>query len=484
MRNKILLAWGGVLLATLSFSQNEIDALRYTQRMYSGTARFTSMAGAFGALGGDFSALSTNPATIGIYRRSEFTFTPSFFNQKTTSSFSGNSLDDYKYNVNFSNAGIVLSYYEPETKNLWKGVMFGFGYNRLNNFNSRLAITGKNSTSSLLDFYISDAQEMGLDTSAMDPFGTQLALNSGAIFSDTNGTYYHHLQGSYGQVQSKAVTTSGSMGETVFTLGGNYSDKLFLGATIGIPHIRYHEESTYMEEGDSTALNGFQSFELNQDLRTTGVGFNFKFGMIYKPTDWVRIGGAIHSPSYFEMHDDWSSDMKTSFSNAQWNGESESPSGIYDYSLVTPMRTMGSIGFIIKKIGLIGVDYEFVDYPSATLRSDKYKYLTENKAIREKYMEGSNIRVGTEWRLQPLSLRGGFAYYSSPFKRGTGNDGVGARIDYTAGIGFREENFFLDFAYVLSQASENYYLYDATVISPSKNTSTSSSVLMTLGFKF
>ena len=482
MKNKFMLAMGGVLMSALSFSQNEIDALRYSQHQYGGTARFTSMAGAFGALGGDFSVLSINPAGIAIYRRSEFTFTPSFSNQRTTSNFKGNMLDDYKYNVNFNNAGIVLSYYAPETKNAWKGIMFGFGYNRLNNFHNRISMTGHNADNSLLDIFLSDAMANGTDTASMDPFGTQLALNSNAIWADTLENYWHHFQGSNGEVQSKSVTTSGSMGETVFTLGGNYSDKLYLGATIGIPHVRYHEESTYMEEGDSTALNGFQSFQLDQDSRTTGVGFNFKFGMIYKPIDWVRIGGAIHSPTYFEMHDDWSSKMKTSFQDPSYNATVESPTGLYDYSLVTPMRAIGSIGFVIGKIGLIGADYEFVDYPSATLRSAQYKYIEENKAIRDKYMEASNIRLGTEWKLAPLSIRAGASYYTSPFKKGTGNDG--SRMDYTAGIGFREENFFLDFAYVFSQTRDNYYFYDASITNPSVNDSKSSSVLMTLGFKF
>lgn len=466
-----------------AFAQNEIDALRYSQRLYGGTARFTSMAGAFGALGGDFSVLSTNPAGIGIFRRSEFTFTPSFYNQKTTSNYGGNQLDDYKYNVNFSNAGIVLAYYEPQTTNAWKGVMFGFGYNRLNNFHNRMSLTGANTSSSLLDIYIADAQGVGGDTSAMNAFGTQLALNSGAIFLDTsNGLFYHHLEGSSTVIQSKSVTSSGAMGETVFTLGGNYSDKLYLGATLGIPHIRYHQESTYSESGDSAAWNGFQSFELHEDLRTTGVGVNFKFGMIYKPTDWVRIGGAVHSPSYFEMHDDWSSSMKTKFSNANWNATSKSPNGLYDYSLVTPMRTIVSLGFVVKKMGLIGFDYEFVDYPSASLRSDNYTYIEENNAIRQKYIEGSNIRIGTEWRLTPVSLRAGAAYYSSPYKASLVRSG--SRMDYSAGIGFREENFFLDFAFVLSRTSENYYIYDATLVEPSSNKSTSSNIMMTMGFKF
>ena len=269
------------------------------------------------------------------------------------------------------------------------------------------------------------------------------------------------------------------MGETVFSFGGNYNDKLYLGTTVGIPHISYHEESTYTETADASALNGFKSFQLNQDSRTTGMGFNFKFGMIYKPADWVRIGGALHSPSYFQMHDDWSSNMATHFSNQSYSATS--PMGLYDYSLVTPMRTIGSLGFVIKKIGLVGVEYEFVDYSSASFSAKKYKYINENKAIREKYMQGNNIRFGTEWRLQPLIIRAGTAYYSSPFKSG---GSAGSRIDYSAGIGFRDENFFLDFAYVLSQTSENYYFYNASITSPSVNTSTSSSVLMTMGFKF
>lgn len=471
---------GGVFLTVLCFAQNEIDALRYSQLNYSGTARFTSMSGAFGALGGDFSTLSTNPAGIGIYRKSEFTFTPSFFIQGTTSNYKGSSLYDYKTNVNSSNAGIVLSYYSPETKSAWKGAAFGVGYNRLNNFHNRISMSGKNTSNSLLDIYVNDIVASGGDTSAMDPFGTQLALNSNAVWIDSLGYVYHHLQGVYGQEQTKEITTSGAMGETVFTFGGNYNDKLFLGGTLGVPHIRYNEESTYKETGDTNALNNFKYFELNQDVRTRGTGFNFKFGMIYKPADWVRIGGSIHTPSFFNMSDAWSSDMSTNVIGTTY--KSESPSGSFDYSLSTPMRALGSLGFVINKMGLIGIDYEFVDYPSARLRSSDYKFLNENKNIRAKYKAGNNLRIGTEWRIQPISIRVGFAYYESPFKREVDNDG--SRIDYTAGIGFRDETFFLDFAYVLSMTSENYYFYDAAMISPFENDFQSSKFLVTLGFKF
>ena len=38
----------------------------------NGSARFTSMSGAFGALGGDVSALSINPAGIAVFQNSSF----------------------------------------------------------------------------------------------------------------------------------------------------------------------------------------------------------------------------------------------------------------------------------------------------------------------------------------------------------------------------------------------------------------------------
>lgn len=471
------------------FSQNEVDALRYSQTNFLGTARSSAMAGAFGALGGDFSTLSTNPAGIGIYRRSELSFTPSFFTQSTNAEMHGASLYDSKSNFNFGNAGLVLSYSEENSHSKWKGVMIGFGYNRISNFNNRISMSGVNKNGSLLDVYVADANATG-DKNNLDQFGTNLAYQTYLINFDSTSNSFWHVIPNHGETQTKYVETSGAMGETVFTVGGNYDDKLFLGGTIGIPHIRYTETSTYTESLAKDTIYGFKEFKLNQNLNTTGAGVNFKFGMIYKPTDWMRIGGAFHSPSYFNMHDDWSSDMSSTFTgnNAQYSSSYQSPQGTFDYSLTTPARAIGSIGFIIKKIGVIAADYEYVDYSSARLHSATYSFINENKNISQKYTAAGNVRLGAEVRLQPMTIRGGFAYYGSPYKQGVGNDG--SRMSYTAGIGFREQSFFIDFAFVLTVMKENYYFYNPDVnsggayVDPSINTSKASSVMMTVGFKF
>ena len=47
-------------------AQNEEDAIRFSRISPFGTARSAAMGGAFGALGGDLSTLSTNPGGIGV----------------------------------------------------------------------------------------------------------------------------------------------------------------------------------------------------------------------------------------------------------------------------------------------------------------------------------------------------------------------------------------------------------------------------------
>ena len=57
------------------FAQGEMDAYTLSQKDLSGSARSMAMGGAFGALGGDISAMSHNPAGIAVYRSSEVRLT-------------------------------------------------------------------------------------------------------------------------------------------------------------------------------------------------------------------------------------------------------------------------------------------------------------------------------------------------------------------------------------------------------------------------
>ena len=193
-----------------AISQNDVDAMRYSQLTFGGTARFASMAGSMGALGGDISTLSFNPAGIAIFKKTELTISPSFFNQKTTSSYNGTLSSDNKLNVNLGNIGLVATFYADPNKNNsgWESANFGFGYNRTNNFHNRTNIVGDSKTSSLLDLFVANAN--GYPVQDFDQFSTNLAWKTWLINPDTAiALRYTHVIPQYGEKQNKSNETTG-----------------------------------------------------------------------------------------------------------------------------------------------------------------------------------------------------------------------------------------------------------------------------------
>lgn len=474
-------------------AQNTVDALRYSQITFGGTARYMGMAGAFGAVGADFSTLSSNPAGIGLYKKSEFTITPSVFWGNTSSIYNGYMNEDSKGNFNLSNVGMVISYDIEEDKpgSDWKNMQFGFGMNRLNNFNNRMIMEGENMDNSLLTYYNDLANGIYYDNlyEGVNAFDLGPAFDTYLLDTMPGDpyNYWNAMPVSGGVWQRKSLETYGSMNEMLFSIGGNYKDRLYVGATIGIPFSRYFEESRYTEEAlaDSVGYYEFSSFAVRQNLEARGTGFNFKFGVIFRAQDWLRLGASIHTPTYFNMRENWKTRTDSYFENGDYYS-SVSPYGEYEYRLNTPFRAGGNIAFIIGKIGLISADYEYVDYSNAKFRTTRYvgawdDYQDVNYDIREFYTSANNIRIGTEWRVDNITFRAGYALYGSPYKSGI-NDGE--RTSITGGVGYRERHFFIDFAYVYTKTNEDYYLYDKSYVNPVKNETIMNSIVGTLGFRF
>ncbi len=468
----------GLLCAISATAQNDIDAMRYSQLTFGGTARFASMAGSMGALGGDISSLSFNPAGIGIYRKTELSITPSIFGQRTSSTYNDVNASDGKLNFNLGNIGLVATFkMKEENTSGWKSLNFGLGYNKTNNFNNRIDIQGYNKKSSLLDTYINDA-----NNGNFDEFSTNLAYKCwliNPILGDS--THYNHVIKNYGEYQQKTVTSSGGMGETDLSFGGNYKDKLFIGASIGFVNAKYIEDAVYKETDEKDSIKDFKSFTYEQNLTSKGNGINFKVGVIVKPTDWFRLGIAVHTPTAISFHDDYSSSMKSDLENGN-TYDNSSPQGSFDYTVTTPFRTIGSLGFVINKIGLLNVEYEYVDYSTASLSSSPNVFSDVNKTIENKYTATGNLRIGGEVRLDPIAFRLGYALYGSPFAKNENN--TASRTSYTAGVGFRQNNYNIDFAYVLTKYSQSNYLYDPSIVNASKSDYSASCFLLTFAVRF
>lgn len=474
-------------------AQNELDALRYSRLSVVGTARYSGLGGAFGALGADFSTLSVNPAGIALYRNSDFSITPSLYMANTESDYLREQYSDTKSNFNLGNIGFVSVTNAGVSQNSsLRKVMFGFGLNRTNNFNNRVMIQGFNGNSSMLTVYADQAngnspsQLSGQDFINIYGHAPSLAYETYLIDETSVGSsvYYNDMPNG-GVIQQKNIETSGSMNEMVLSMGANLLDKFYIGATLGVPYVRYFEKSTYTENDNNNSNPYFNNFKQTSTLSTTGSGINFKIGMIYKPADFIRIGAAFHTPTYYDkITDKYSSTMTSAFDSliaGSYSYSRSSPKGEFDYSLTTPLRAIGSVAFIFGKYGLVSADYEYVDYSGARLSAESYNFNIENNVIRENFQGAGNLRLGTEWKYGQFSFRGGYVIEGSPYKSAmnssTGNS-------YSLGLGVREKDYYLDLGFVQTSRSEDYYLYDPSYVAPSRNKMQGNSIMLTYGVRF
>ncbi|PID94260.1 MAG: hypothetical protein CSA95_03595 [Bacteroidetes bacterium] len=468
-------------------AQTSEDALRYSTLSYGvSTARSQAMAGAFGALGADLSTLSTNPAGIAVYKRSVVSFTPSLYVGEVTSSYQGSQSHDNKYNFNIGSAGFVVVGKRRKNEAL-RNFQFGFGVNRTNNFHNRMLAEGFNRESSIRTMWGDYANTEG----SLNPFDTELAVNTGLLFYDSvSGQYLHDV--TYGGLhegyvaQQKFVVTSGSMNEVVFSTGLNLYDKLYVGATLGLPYLRYSSSATFVEDDIHDSIPYFSALSYKEELTTSGGGFNFKLGVIYKPVYWLRLGGAIHTPTFFNgMSDEWSSELAAFYDRNQNEVENATAlaSGSYDYALQTPMRLMGSVAVVIGKVGLISGEYAYVDYAKAKFRSEDNGFYNVNKTIANSYRVGHNVKVGTEWMVMPLvKVRAGYAYFGSPYLSEVNSGGKRQMVSF--GLGFGDQDFFANLAFSHYFFEREYYMYSSEYTQPVQNKYISNQALLTLGFRF
>lgn len=463
----------------VALAQNENDALRYSLLNYGGTARFAGLSGAYGAVGADFSSLSQNPAGIGLYRKSEFSITPVFSSNNTNSNYLNQSFENSRNTMYLGNIGYVFSHNLKGKTGPLVNLQFGFGVNQLARFSNRMTMTGFNNRNSLLTTYVDDVNYTGAKPKDWSNFGAGLAYDVNLIYNDTVNRRYAADMESGGVQQTKTVETNGSLNETVLSAGANISDKLFLGITFAFPYIRYEENSVYTEDDTQNLNSYFNSFQKNEYLYTRGTGFNFKAGFIFMPVEFVRIGGAIHTPTnFYSMSDSYHSTMNSYFTAGE-NYYHKSPDGYFEYQLNTPFRAQGNVAVLLGKYGLVSADYEYIDYSDASLRAFDYSFSDENNAIRTQYTAANNLRFGAELRSGIIAFRGGYSISGTPF-RDMGN--TGDRTGYSFGIGVREKGYFVDFAYNHSSMEAKYYLYGTAPASTNRIKTNAYS--LSLGFRF
>jgi long-subunit fatty acid transport protein len=281
--------------------------------------------------------------------------------------------------------------------------------------------------------------------------------------------------------QSISVYTSGKINELTFSFGGNYDDKLFVGATIGVPFLSYTEKRSYEEMDDQNVVDHLNSFNINDKLMVSSTGINLKLGILYQPVSFLRFGAAYHTPTYYgNMHDILEREM-VSFGDTTLN---ISYTNDYNYQLITPGRVMANIAFLIMKRGFISADYEYTDYSKSEMGSwgsNSYLFKDENKAIRDSYQSTHTIRVGGEVYLTKNFLfRAGYAYTSSPYQDNI-ND-ASLKVG-SFGLGYRSNSFFVDVAYQYKTSNQNYWFFNPEMVNPVNQQYVSHYIVGTFGWK-
>ncbi len=485
---KVIILIGVVLsLSTIMYGQNEVDALRYSYLNPGGTARYNAMGGSFGALGADPSVLYFNPAGMGVYKSSDFSFSTGFVLTNNYATFGGHEVSDYDVNFNINN----LSYIGTIPVNSDNGVAtinLGMSYNKLNNFNENILINGENDYNSMTNWFAARANgTYYANLNGNDNFYSNLAWEAWLIDQNLPDTmsYIGVNNGVFGLNQRQFISRSGGQGEYNFALSANVMDKVYIGASMGIQSINYEEVKTFQETDVLDSIPDYNSFSFKEYLETKGSGINFKVGLLYSPVPWMRIGGAIHTPTFYDLHDRYYTTISSSFEDPNKSKTIDSYTADFDYELTSPFRANASLGLIIAKMALVNIDYEYVDYTMARLRSYDYGFFDENDNIRNEYKASHNIKMGLEYRLGPIAFRAGGAYYGSPYNSAHINSDSYTMV-YSGGLGLRSDYMYFDVSYSYIGGKSVYFMYESDdVTSPAADiVKERSRIVTTLGFKF
>lgn len=466
------------------------DALRYSQTTVNGSARFQGMGGANAALGADVSSVSGNPAGLGFFRKSEVSFSPALSFTNSRSEFKSYSeadpsvTKDNKINFNVPNFGIVFASPKPDiAKGNWRGGSFGISFNRLNSFQNRFTYSGRNDRSSFTDFLADQAYglaeedlfvptdqigydvdnsianaQLGFTTYLINPLPPRDSEDADTIPDIFNE--YESAAGNQYLVtdQKETVTTTGAMNQWSFSYGGNWADKLYFGASIGLVRLRYGYEKEFSERIVESDINDIRDFTYTNYYDMSGNGINATLGLIYKPNDIIRFGGSITTPTYFyNLREEYHSDLDVNFTDGT-SEYAETVISNFEYTLTTPFRASGGLAVFIGKHGFLSADAEYVNYKNVKLGNESQVLSDANGTIDGIYQPVVNLRMGGEFRHDIWRFRAGAGYFGDPYKKGY-DDLDRSRLNLTAGVGIRLPELYIDLAVVHNRYKSGYTPY-------------------------
>lgn len=510
---KILFLLATGLTVSVSHSQQVSDAIRFAQDNITGTARFRAMGGAFGAVGGDLSALSVNPAGSAIFNNNQVGLTLSNQNIVNDSQyFGGNPTTNKENSFTLNQAGGVFVFKDNRSNKGWNKIAIGASYENTNNFNSNTFSAGENPYNSIGNYFLAYAngdpgRNNGIPLGVIKniDYTDQYFEEQQAYFGykgyiinpvnplDNNNTQYTSnvpalTQQGERYYQENNVSERGYNSKVSFNISTSYNDRIYFGANLNVHVTDYRRTSSFYESNRQplTADETISDIEFNNDLYTYGNGFSFQLGAIAKVTEAFRLGLAYESNTWYELYDELSQSVYTTTENNanQSFNNSVNPNiiNVYDrYTLQTPGKVTFSAAYVFGKSGLISIDYAIKDYGNTKFKPTNDPYFTDtNREISNQLTNNGELRVGAEYKINRLSLRGGYRFEGSPYKNGTT---IGDTNSYSGGLGYNFGGTKLDLAYSYLERKSNQGFFSKGFTDGANITSKLNNVSLTLLFE-
>jgi hypothetical protein len=494
------------ILAGLSYSagqsQGVDDALRYAQENINGTARFRAMSGAFGAIGGDLSAITINPAGSAIFANSQVGVSLSNYNTKNESSYFGTKTSESNVSFDLNQAGAVFILNNPMQNTGWKKLALSVNYDNTNSFDNVYYTAGKNTNNSIANYFLSYANPLGLSASFYEnSYFDELTLRERQAYLGYNAYIIDPAGGNVNSTsfisnvpdggvyaQDNYIETTGYNGKLSINAASAYNDRFFFGINLNAYFNDYTKSSSFYEENYNEPLAGrpsVRNITFDNYTHTYGNGFSFQLGAIAKITQSFRAGLAYESPTWYELNDEvWQIVYSngTNYGNGTDSAQTDSNLLIlYEpYHLRTPGKFTGSLVYVFGKTAIISADYSIKDYSNTRFRSSDDYFRPVNNAMSNTLDMAGELRVGAEVRAKQWSFRGGFRYEESPYKNATT---VGDLTSFSAGFGYQFTRTRLDFSYTYMQRETQLGLFSQGLTDPVKNDATNNNLSMSLIFE-
>jgi len=495
MKKQLFLLFVGFTFSLIQ-AQEISDALRYSQDNLNGTARFSAMSGAFGALGGDLSSLNVNPAGSAVFSNNQMAVTLSNNSIKNNSNYFGTTTSDSNNSFDLNQAGGVFVFKTQDPKNDWKKIAFAINYDKTNNYDNSMFSKGENPNNSVANYFLYYANA--------DPEKNQPGIPLGTIqnyyYEELNFAEQQAFLGYYGYIinatplasdplndnnpnitsystnipddvdynQENSIISKGHNGKLSFNAATSYKDKFYLGINLNSHFTDYKKTSVFYESNKNST--GLRNLTFSNELYTYGSGFSMNIGAIVKVNKEIRVGLAWESPSWYTLNDELKQDLRTTgFNYSDPNDKTKTIAGLSDanpdsnvtmiyapYKLQTPSKTTLSFAYIFGKLGLISVDYAIKDYGNTQFKP-KNEFSNTNTGMTNLLNQSDEFRFGCEYKIEAWSLRAGYRFEQSPYKN---KNTMGDLTGNSVGIGYNFGSTKLDLSYTATQRDSNPRFFD------------------------